>query len=111
MDNGNYFPNNMIWWRRFIGNYKKCVVCGRIPTEIYTNSEYGNHCQGCTPLKEGDNIEMTWLPPPINHPRAINAYIGMSGYVRDLSSDGSFLLQGKTASLIVSGKPYSFKRL
>jgi len=59
---------------------------------------------------EGEQIEMTWLPNPRNHPNVVNAYIGMSGKVDGLKDDGSFFLMGETSILVV-GTRYKFKRI
>jgi len=60
-------------------------------------------------LNEGDKIEITWLPNPRNHPTTRSCYIGMSGVVCNLDSEG-FALEGETSVLIVH-KKFRFKRI
>jgi hypothetical protein len=55
------------------------------------------------PIKNGDKIQLTWLPNPRNNPNATSCYIGYTGIVTDLSQD-NFSLKGDGSWLIVTGK-------
>ena len=57
------------------------------------------------PLPE-HTVRITWLPN--NHITEPNAYIGMEGEAQDIKPDGSFVLKGRTNSLIV-GTKYAFE--
>ena len=59
--------------------------------------------------KNGDMIEITWLPSPVNAPFVRSAYIGMSGKVEDMSKDGSFSLVG--SGILLVGTRYAYKRI
>ena len=60
-------------------------------------------CEAKSPLKNGDKIEITWLPYNNGYPNK-NAYIGSKGVVENLDKDGSFDLKMETAILIVFWK-------
>lgn len=60
--------------------------------------------------KDGERIEMVWLPPPINQDGWVrNCYIGSKGVVKEGDKDG-FILNMDTAGLIVNNRrPYIYR--
>ncbi len=57
-------------------------------------------------LQEGDIIEITNLPNPINHPNTKSCYIGMIGKAKEMS-EGWYLDTGK--SILILGDRFSYK--
>ena len=57
---------------------------------------------------QGHTVKITWLPLNNAAPTP-NCYIGSTGVVEDVKSDGSFVLRMKSGASLIVNKKYQFE--